>query len=142
MNFQFNDGGRIAAGFKGTTGDCVVRAIAIATGLPYLEVYNKINHLGSKEHITTNKKGKSDARTGVYTQAIHKFMNSIGWSWTPTMFIGSGCKVHLDSNELPKGVLICKLSRHCATVIDGTLNDIYDCSRDGTRCVYGYWRKQ
>ena len=33
-NWLYNDGGRTAAGFKGETGDCVTRAIAIATGLP------------------------------------------------------------------------------------------------------------
>jgi hypothetical protein len=31
--WQFDDGGRGAAGFKGKTGDCVCRAIAIATGI-------------------------------------------------------------------------------------------------------------
>lgn len=35
MQFQYNDGGRAEAGFKGTTGDCVCRAIAIATERPY-----------------------------------------------------------------------------------------------------------
>ena len=34
MRFQFNDGGRKAAGFRGTTGECVVRSVAVATGLP------------------------------------------------------------------------------------------------------------
>jgi hypothetical protein len=35
MKFQFSDGGRVAAGYKGSAGDCVVRSVAIATGLPY-----------------------------------------------------------------------------------------------------------
>ena len=39
MKIVINDGGRSAAGFKGKTGDCVCRAIAIASGLPYEEVY-------------------------------------------------------------------------------------------------------
>ena len=30
MEFNFNDGGRAKAGYKGRTGDCVARAIAIA----------------------------------------------------------------------------------------------------------------
>ena len=30
--YAFDDGGRAPAGYKGTTGDCVCRAIAIATG--------------------------------------------------------------------------------------------------------------
>jgi hypothetical protein len=32
MTFVYDDGGRSAAGFKGKTGDCVTRAIAIGTG--------------------------------------------------------------------------------------------------------------
>lgn len=37
MDFVFHDGGRAAAGYKGKTGDCVTRSIAIATGKPYQE---------------------------------------------------------------------------------------------------------
>ena len=36
--FNYNDGGRLEAGYKGQTGDCVCRAICIATGKPYQEV--------------------------------------------------------------------------------------------------------
>jgi hypothetical protein len=25
--------------------------------------------------------------------------------------------------------------------VDGIINDTYDCSREGTRCVYGYFTK-
>ncbi|WP_231970582.1 hypothetical protein [Polynucleobacter necessarius] len=42
LGFEFNDGGREAAGFKGGAGDCVVRAIAIAAELPYMEVYEDL----------------------------------------------------------------------------------------------------
>jgi hypothetical protein len=49
MKYQYNDGGRSEAGFKGTTGDCVVRAIAIATKTDYLEVYNTVNIMGKDE---------------------------------------------------------------------------------------------
>jgi hypothetical protein len=68
-------------------------------------------------------------------------MQSLGFKWTATMHIGSGCKVHLKSNELPKGRLICNLSKHYTAVIDGVVHDIYAPSRNGTRCVYGYWSK-
>jgi hypothetical protein len=47
----FNDGGRSAAGYKGSTGDCVVRAIAIATCKPYTEVYDALKALAKRgEH--------------------------------------------------------------------------------------------
>jgi hypothetical protein len=58
------------------------------------------------------------------------------------MSIGSGCKVHLCTEELPKGRLIVSVSRHLIAVIDGVFHDTHDCSRGGTRCVYGYWRRQ
>jgi hypothetical protein len=45
MTFKFNDGGRAAAGFKGKAVDCVCRAIAIATGKPYAEVYSELSAL-------------------------------------------------------------------------------------------------
>ena len=38
MEWIYSDGGRAAAGYKGDAGDCVTRAIAIATEIPYQEV--------------------------------------------------------------------------------------------------------
>lgn len=142
MKFQYNDGGRSDAGFKGTTGDCVCRAIAIATEKPYREIYDLINEFSKSERIGKRKTGKSNARTGVYKRTIEKVMDHLGWKWTPTMGIGTGCTIHLKEDELPKGRLVCSLSKHCTAVIDGVLNDTYDCSRDGTRCVYGYFTKK
>ena len=54
IKFNYNDGGRAAAGYKGTAGDCGVRAIAIVTGLPYQDVYDMVNNLekGFKQRKT------------------------------------------------------------------------------------------
>lgn len=32
------------------------------------------------------------------------------------------------------------LSRHACAVMDGVIHDTYEDARDGTRCVYGYWK--
>ena len=148
MQFIYNDGGRKQAGYKGTTGDCVARAIAIASGLPYKEVYDALangnaNQRKSK-HTRKTTGHKRSARNGIYTSRkwFKDYMISIGFEWTPTMFIGSGCNVHVNPDELPKGRLVLSLSRHYTAFIDGVLLDTYDCSRNGTRCVYGYWLKQ
>jgi hypothetical protein len=141
MKFQYDDGGRQQAGYKGKTGDCVVRAIAIAAGLPYQMVYDLIGKHASYEHITKRHLTKSSARTGVRKSTSKRILDKLGWSWTPTMHIGSGCTVHLRSEELPQGRLIVTVSRHWTAVIDGVIHDIYDPSRNGTRCVYGYWSK-
>ena len=39
MNWVYDDGGRKAAGFRGKAGDCVTRSIAIATRLPYSDIW-------------------------------------------------------------------------------------------------------
>lgn len=148
MKFVFNDGGRAEAGFKGTTGDCCCRAIAIATGMPYKEVYDLINEFGKAERPNRKTRrgnkhngSRSDARTGVYKDTMRKIMEHLGWRWIPTMQIGQGCKVHLREDELPKGTLIVTIARHYCAVIDGVLYDTWDSQEDGNRCVYGYYVK-
>jgi len=140
MQFIKNDGGRAAAGYK-CKDDCVTRAIAVATGLPYERVYDIINGLAQQERRGKRKKGISHAGKGVYKQTYHKLLTSMGWKWTPTMGIGTGCTVHLRAEELPKGRLIVSLSKHLCAVIDGVIHDLSNPDRGGTRCVYGYWQK-
>jgi hypothetical protein len=141
MSYVFDDGGRAAAGYKGFTGDCACRAIAIATGLPYRAVYDALNALAKSERITKRHRKKSNARTGVHKDTTQKYLASLGWRWVPTMSIGQGCKVHLKADELPPGRLIVKVSRHLVAVTDGVIHDTHDCSRAGTRCVYGYYAR-
>lgn len=152
-NFQYDDGGREAAGFQGRTGDCVTRAIAIATKMPYREVYDAINRINqTAKTVTLARKrrrplsdrskrriARTSSRTGVLKDAWKAYLEALGWQWHPTMRIGSGCKVHLRHDELPKGRIIVQVSRHVVAVIDGVIHDTYDPSRDGTRCVYGYY---
>ena len=80
-----------------------------------------------------------NARTGVFNYTSKKVMEELGWKWVPTMKVGQGCKIHLCTDELPHGRIIVRLSGHFAAVIDGVVHDTHDPTRDGTRCVYGYW---
>lgn len=140
MNYQLNDGGRKAAGYAGGTGDCVTRAIAIATGKPYQEVYDALNEAAQAERPRRGRK-RSAARTGVFRRTYERYLLSLGFKWTPTMQIGQGCTVHLRADELPAGRLVVTVSKHLVAVIDGVIHDTHDPSRDGTRCVYGYYKK-
>lgn len=157
MKHIFNDGGRQAAGYTGKTGDCACRALAIAAEMPYQQAYELINQFASRERKGkgTRKRGMSNARTGVHSATMRRIMESIGWTWTATMGIGTGCKVHLRENELPTGRLVILVSRHFTAVIDGVIHDTHDPQRlgfdyaesdradmKGSRCVYGYWAKQ
>lgn len=141
MQFIFDDGGRSKAGFKGNAGDCCARAFSIATGRPYQEVYDLINEFSAKERKGTRKRGMSNARNGVHKATAQKVAYALNdrVRWVPCMTIGSGCKVHMREDELPKGNIVVSLSRHFAAVCHRVLYDTHDCSRDGMRCVYGYW---
>ena len=116
MTWKYDNGGRTDSGFKGHTGDCVTRAIAIATDMDYKEVYKLIKNFSTKERPRKKRNGaskkRSHPRTGVRTATIRKVMAHLGWKWVPLMGIGTGCKVHLRKDELPPGTIICSLSRH------------------------------
>jgi hypothetical protein len=146
---QLNDGGREKAGFKGGAGDCVVRSIAIAASLPYLQVYEDLrkaneNYAELKNDRLArrlNKKGSSP-RNGNHRNVFHDYILGLGFEWVPTMKVGAGCQVHLRPNELPDGVLIVKVSKHLTAIVDGVIQDTHNPSRGGTRCVYGYYIKK
>ena len=139
LPFVYHDGGRAEAGYRGACGDCVCRSIAIASGRPYAEVYAALNDAARGERRSRRRRGKrSSAREGVFAPTIRRLLVSWGWTWTPTMAIGSGCTVHVRQGEVPPaGRHILALSRHLVALVDGVLYDTSDPSRDGTRCVYG-----
>ena len=144
-----NDGGRQQAGFKGGAGDCVVRSIAIAAQLPYLQVYEDLrsanqNYAELKNDRLArrlNNKGASP-RNGNHRNFFHDYILGLGFEWVPTMKVGAGCQVHLRPNELPAGTLIVKVSKHLTAIVNGVIQDTHDPSRSGTRCVYGYYIKK
>jgi hypothetical protein len=155
MKFILDDGGRKDAGYRGLTGDCVCRSIAIVTEKQYKEVYDALNQLSKEEHryvmsieskrcVYNLKKTKHEtpsSRTGINKKIYDKYLKSLGYKWVATMGIGTGCKIHLSEEELPMGRLIVQVSKHLTTVIDGVIHDTWDCSRNETRCVYGYYIK-
>lgn len=173
MKYIYDDGGRKAAGFSGSAGDCVVRAVAIATEQPYQTVYDALSDGCRTQRKTKRGRVKASARNGVNTNRkwFRDYMAGLGWKWTPTMQIGSGCKVHLDAAEIPAGRLIVAVSKHYTAVIDGVIRDTHDPTDRGStiypphyppaeipkgavwlkngngwayaprRCVYGFWSK-
>jgi hypothetical protein len=140
MRWELDDGGRAMAGYRGLAGDCATRAAAIVSGRPYQEIYDRIVELGQHERLSSRRKARSHPRTGVHMPAMRRLMAELGFAWVPQMGIGTGCTVHLADGEVPSDrPVVCRLSKHYAAVVDGILRDTCDCSRDGTRCVYGWW---
>ena len=132
MKCVYDDGGRKAAGYKGRADDCVARAIAIVSGLPYADVYERLaRETGAQRASKRTKKQAASARNGIYVRRkwFKDYMAELGFIWTPTMQIGQGCKVHLADGELPPGRLIVAMSKHYTAVIDGVVHDTHNPSR-------------
>ena len=62
--YEYNDGGREAAGFKGSAGDCAVRALSIVTGREYNEVYKTVGEFCKLEKPSKSRRGISSPRKG------------------------------------------------------------------------------
>jgi hypothetical protein len=52
-------------------------------------------------------------------------MEMLRWNWTPTMALGSGCKVHLRDGVLPMGRNAVSVSKHMVAVFDGVIQDTH-----------------
>lgn len=139
MKYIYNDGGRKAAGYKGSADDCIARAIAIIADMPYQQVYDELNLYSKGERISKSRPTRGSARTGIWKDTMRKYMESIGFKWVATMHIGKGCTVHLTKDELPAGRLVVQVSKHVTAVIDGVIYDTHNPARGGKRCVYGYF---
>lgn len=147
MQFIVNDGGRAAAGYKGKTGDCVCRAIAIATGRPYQEVYDRLA-IGNKtqritKHSSKGTAGKLTARNGIYTSRkwFKDYMAELGFEYI-TLVPVFGQRPPTVNEFLrirSMGRVVLSLRRHSAAMINGVIHDTWDSSKNGTAPVFGYW---
>ena len=134
MKWVKDTGGREKYYRKLTVGDCVVRAIAIANNMDYKVTYN----------IIKNYNNGFSPRDGVNRKYYEAALKDMGWEYIPCCGRGHvGEYVRFNEKELPTDeIIICKIDGHIAAVINGVLHDTYDCSRQGTRHVYGYWKKR
>lgn len=154
MKFNYNDGGRSKYFKADKVGDCVTRAIAIATGRDYKEVYDRLNEMAKSESTKKHRGHKrSQSRNGVFKETWKRYLKEIGWVHHKTCELGSSkSKLRFVDGALPNGTLIVQLSKHLTCLIDGVINDTYDCSKkeyydwysgdlmtNDERCVYGYW---
>lgn len=158
MEWVYDDGGR-SKYFKGEhVGDCVCRAITIATGMDYKKVYDELQRrskLETETQLKHHRRGKrSSARNGVFRETWKEFLADLGWEKHSTCEFGKGVQCHLTADELPSGIVIVEVARHLVCVIDGVVHDTYDSSckqyydtfgnliTNNRRAVYGYWTKE
>lgn len=112
---SYNDGGRRAAGYKTVqVGDCVNRALAILTGLPYNDVRRILNEACGKER----GEDRSCPETGIYPKTYQKILRTLG--------VGKLVKI-TQWQQLPEqGRYLVVLDQHVVAYIDGVFHDTYD----------------
>ncbi len=108
------------------TTDCVVRAIATATGKDYLECRRKLNQ-AKRELGYSNYKDTKFLYDYLkdYPRLIFKPVKG-----EPRIKGSDFCELH------PKGTYILKMAGHITACIDGVILDTWDCSY---RSVYTAW---
>ena len=114
VGYVYDDGGRAAAGYKGKTGDCVVRAYCILTGADYRDTYRDI----ADDNETRGQ--KRSVRSGANPNYSYPGLGLV--------------KVKLPKGPRPTyteaheryGDCIVRTAKHVAAVVDGNLRDIFD----------------
>ena len=101
------------------TGDCVVRAIAWASGTPYVEVYKDLFEISLKTGYILNEKRTYEKLLEVYGfvkyQQPRKHDNS------------KFAIAEIDKLISNKDVAIVSCANHLTCVLDGYLVDTWDC---------------
>ena len=107
--YEYDDGGRDAAGFVGVLNDCEVRAAAIATGKPYRQVHDEMEAVGHR-----------------IKRDFFDYMEKQGWTRHRMM----------SDSWLPESDrLLVADEFHVAAVIDGVLRDLAHTERIDRRAV-------
>jgi hypothetical protein len=128
LPFIYDDGGREEAGFRGKTGDCSVRAVAIATGVPYKAVYQAF-----KKSNPGKVKGILNYSGGTPHEFIEEFLLKLGWR---RKFLGSSQKL---DRTLPMGRIIVSIPKHTICIIDHIAHDTF--KSPASSPVFEYWYK-
>lgn len=124
---RIDDGGRKKAGYQGTTGDCVTRALAIVSGRSYADIYRFVDEVARKTPFKDNS--ASQGVNGYITHSLMEYFGGVRYKFPPNTFLQAGL--------LPYGVLIADLDGHVVAIIDGVA---YDNHEDETKqVIYGYW---
>ena len=140
--FVEDDGGRAAAGYEEAGGNCVARAIAIATGKPYAEVFEALkakhaSYVKRLRHDHYERRTRTEpVANGCSEKVFGPYLESLGWQYTRIRE-----NLCLRAGALPSGRLIVGVHGHLVALIDDVIHDTHDSGGSGRRPVDGYWSR-
>jgi len=123
--YKYNDGGRSKYYALKNVGDCVIRAIAIATERDYKEVVEDTWEFSKKYGCPINWK-----------EVYVPYLESIGWEKVSSPKFKGRKAI---AKDLPKGRYIMTQANHLSACIDNVPHDTWDTSN---KMVYCYYRKK
>ena len=92
--------------------------MAIASGMPYSEVYQKLRDLtkawlakpvrGRRQRWSRERVARhgGSPRNGVPRERLRQYLPCLGWTWTPTMQVGAGSRCIFDPTSCRAGKLV------------------------------------
>lgn len=131
LGYEHDDGGRSAAGFKGTTGDCCTRAIAIAAGLDYRQVYDamaeamKANGYAASGNAYATRKRKAPRQRGQRNARRVQDDVLASFGFTKVKLPKGNRPTYAEAHDL-YGDCIVTTVKHFAALVGGDLRDIFD----------------
>lgn len=111
---------------KDRTNDCVIRAIAHATNLDYMQVFKDLCEIAVKVgHLPNNP------------NTYEKYLKKLGWTKNSPLKNNRGRKIRLRDFK-SSGTFIVHTTSHLTCVKDGVLYDSWDCR---PWCANSYYTK-
>ena len=133
IDYQYDDGGREAAGYRGRTGDCVVRAIAVCARQNYRAVYLTMAEqmkrngyaasgnayaIRERHRRAPRRKGQISAR-----RVQDRVLELYGFR---KVRLPAGARPTFTEAHRRFGDCIVGTTKHVAAVVDGALRDTFD----------------
>ena len=119
IRFIETDGGRQRAGFRGRTGDCVVRAVTIISGEQYKNVYR------TAAAINKDITGKRSARNGLLPKVYNRLLARFGFVKVNAKRPSGDYMTYSEAWER-YGNCIVSTNKHLAAIMNGALQDTFD----------------
>lgn len=117
IDYQYDDGGRAAAGYEGKARDCVARALAIVTGRPYAECYSALAEANAA------RKGVRSARNAIDKRDRDRVFAAFGLRKAA---LGRGGRPTYTEAHAEHGDCIVSTARHVCAIKGGALRDTFD----------------
>jgi hypothetical protein len=109
-------------------GDCVVRAIAVASGKTWDEVFDGLCLLAKQEKAMPNSK-----------EVFEIYLQQIGFKKHKMPRKANGSKyIAGEWASQIKGVAVIQVARHLTAAVEQSIVDIWDC---GGKSVYNYYTR-